>query len=69
MAIKINYDKCHVIHIGHNNLYFDYNYIEMHKIIMSKCEKVLGIYVNEKSSSKEHVYECVNKACRMYALN
>ena len=43
MAIKINYEKCHVLHIGNNNLYFDYNF-KMRKIIVSKCEKVLRIY-------------------------
>ena len=38
----------------------------MHKIIENKCEKsVLGIYIDEKLSFKEHVYECVNKASRM----
>ena len=40
--LKINYDKCHEILIGNNNLYFDYN-LDMHKIIASKCEKVLEI--------------------------
>ena len=36
--------------------------------IVSKYEKVLGIYIDEKLSFKEHVYECVNKASRMRAL-
>ena len=40
----------------------------MHNIVVSKCEKVLGIYIDEKLSFKEHVYECVNKASRMCSL-
>ena len=40
----------------------------MHGIIVSKCKKVLGIYIDEKFSFKEHVYECVNKTSRMCAL-
>ena len=54
--LKINFDKCHVIYFG-NNLYFDYN-LDVHNIIVSKCEKVLGIYIDEELSFKEHVYEC-----------
>ena len=35
---------------------------------MSECKKVLGIYIDAKLSFKEHVYDCVNKASRMWAL-
>ena len=42
--LTINYDKCHIIHIGNNDLYFDYN-LDMCNIIVSKCEKVLKIYI------------------------
>ena len=65
--LKINYDECHIIHIGNNNLYFDYN-LDMHKIIVKKCKKVLRIYTDEKLLFREHVYERVNKASRMCAL-
>ena len=34
------------------NLYFDYN-LDMHNIIVRKCEKVLEIYFDEKSSFKD----------------
>jgi hypothetical protein len=40
----------------------------MHKIVMSKCEKVLGVLIDDKLSFKEHIYECVNKASRMCTL-
>ena len=48
-------------------MYFDNN-LDMHNIILSKCEKVLGIYIDEKLSFKEYVYECVNNAIRMCAV-
>ena len=54
------------IHWYNNNLYFDNN-LDMHKIIVYKCEKVMEIYINEKLSFKEHVYECVHKASRICA--
>ena len=50
--LKINCDKCHVIHVGNNNLYFDYN-LDMYNIIVRKCEKVLEIYLDEKLSFKD----------------
>ena len=34
---------------------------------MSKCEKVFGIYIDEKLSFKKYVYKCVNEASRMCA--
>ena len=36
--LKINFDKCHVIHFGHKNSNFEY-YFDMHKIGVSKFEK------------------------------
>ena len=40
--LKINFDKCHVIHFGHKNSNFEY-YFDMHKIGVSKCEKILDV--------------------------
>ena len=59
--LKINFDKCHVIHFGHKNSNFEY-YFDMHKIGVSKCEKILGVWLDDKLSFKEHVYEIVNKS-------
>ena len=42
----------------------DYN-LDMYNITVSKCEKVLEIYTDEKLSFKEPVYVCANKASRM----
>ena len=65
--LKINFDKCHVIHFGHKNSNFEY-YFDMHKIGVSKCEKNLGVWLDDKLSFKEHVYEIVNKSSRVCAL-
>ena len=35
LKLTINYDKFHVIYIGNNNLYFDYN-LDMQNIINNK---------------------------------
>ena len=40
--LKINFEKCHVIHFGHKNSNFEY-YFNMHKIGVSKCKKILGV--------------------------
>ena len=42
--LNINFDKCHVIHIGKKNLHFDYcfNNIAIH---VSMCEKFLVFYL------------------------
>ena len=52
MAIKKNYDKCHVMHIDNNNLYFDYN-LDMHNIIVSKCNKMLEFILMKNYRSKK----------------
>ena len=65
--LKINFDKCHVIHFGHKNSNFEY-YFDMHKTGESKCEKILGVWLDDKLSFKEHVYEIVNKSSRVCAL-
>ena len=67
MAIKINFDKSHGIHFGHKNSNFEY-YFDMHKIGVSKCEKSLSVWLDDKLSFKEHVYEIVNKSSRVCAL-
>ena len=40
----------------------------MHKIGESKCEKNVGVWLDDKLSSKEHFYEIVNKSSRVCAL-
>ena len=54
--LKINFDKCHVIHFGSKNSNFE-DYLDMHKIGVSKYEKILGVWLDEKLSFKEHVYK------------
>ena len=52
--LKINFDKCHVIHFGHKNSNFEY-YFDMHKMGISKCEKILSVWLADKLSFKKHV--------------
>ena len=65
--LKINFDKCHIIHFGHKNSNVEY-YLDMHKIGASKCEKILGAWLDDKLFFKKHVYESVDKSSRVCAL-
>ena len=40
----------------------------MHKIGERKCEKIFGVWLDDKLSFKEHVFEIVNKSNRVCAL-
>ena len=65
--LNINFDKCHVIHIGKKNLHFDYcfNNIAIH---VSMSEKILGVLFDSNLSFREHIFQCVSKASRMCNL-
>ena len=65
--LNINFDKCHVIHIGKKNLNFDYcfNNIAIH---VSMCEQILGVLFDSNLSFREHIFQCVSKASRMCNL-
>ena len=62
--LKINYQKCHIIHFGYKNLNFNY-YFDNNIITTSHCEKILGVIINNKPSFKEHIYDCVNRASKI----
>ena len=55
------------MHFGRCNNRFDY-YISNHMIIELTCEKILGIFVDNKLHFTEHIYECVKKASKMNNL-
>ena len=55
------------MHFGTKNLQFNYHF-DNNNIILSKCEKILGVLINNKMSFEEHIYENVNKAHRMCNL-
>ena len=65
--LNINFDKCHVIHIGKKNLHFDYcfNNIDIH---VSMCEKIFGVLFDSNLYFREHIFQCVSKASRMCNL-
>ena len=60
----INFDKCHVIHLGSKNNDFTYR-LDLHNIEVSQCEKILGVLLDCNLLFKEHVYETVKKAFKM----
>ena len=59
--LKINYQKCHIIHFGYKNLNFNY-YFDNNILTTNHCEKILGVIIDNKLSFKEHIYDCVNRA-------
>ena len=40
-------------------------WLDLHNIEVSQCEKILGVLLNCNLSFKEHVYETVNKSCKI----
>ena len=44
--LKINFDKCHVIHFGNKNSNFEY-YFDMHKFGVSKCKNIVGVWLDD----------------------
>ena len=65
--LNINFDKCHVIHIGKKNLHFDYCFDNI-AIHVSMCKKILGVLFDSNLSFREHIFQCVSKASRMCNL-
>ena len=65
--LKINFDKCHVIHMNFKNN-FIYR-LDLHNIEVSLCEKIFGKLLVCNLSVKEHEYETVKKACKMCNIN
>ena len=49
--LKINYQKCHIIHFGYKNLNFNY-YFDNNIITTRHCEKILGVIIDIKLSLK-----------------
>ena len=57
--MKINIDKCKVLHFGNKNMTKSYN---LNKIMPSKCEKILGVFIDTECSFKQHIFNIVKKA-------
>ena len=62
--LKINYQKCHIIHFGYKNLNFNYDF-DNNIITTSHYEKILSVIIDIKLSFKEHIYDCVNRASKI----
>ena len=59
--MKFNIDKCSVVHLGHNNV--KYNYTLSNQLLhKSDLERDLGIFVDSKAKFSEQCNKAVNKA-------
>ena len=65
--MNININKCKVLHFGNNNENKT-NYLNKVKIVSSKCEKILGVYIDTYCNFKQHIFHIVKKA-RLAACN
>ena len=62
--LKINIEKCKVLHFGKNNLKHTYN-INNNPITTSDCEKILGCLIDTNLTFKQHIFGIVKKAKNM----
>lgn len=62
--LNVNFDKCHVIHLGYNN---NHNIYHLHNTIISesKCEKILGVHIDNELSYTQHVFYVADKARKL----
>ena len=63
-GLFINFKKCKLIHIGHSNLNFQYT-LDNELLMVSQCERILGVLIDNKLSFKDHVYTCAKKASQI----
>ena len=71
--LRFNADKCHVLHLGHNNSNSPYfmkkqNSEERIELGVSEFEKDLGVYVDHNLNFSKHIQTQVNKANRLLGL-
>ena len=59
--MKINIEKCKVLHFGKRNLCKCY-FLNNIQIVNSSCEKILGVYVDTECKFKQHIFGIVKKA-------
>ena len=62
--LKINYQKCHIIHFGYKNLNFNY-YFDNNIITTSHYEKILGVIIDNKLFFKDCIYDYVIRASKI----
>ena len=65
--MNINIDKCKILHFGNKNENTIY-YLNNVKIVSSKCEKILGVYIDTDCNFKQHIFYIAKKA-RLTACN
>ena len=70
-CLKINYDKCKLLHFGYSNNKYSYC-LNGNSITESTNERVLGVIIDSNLIFKEHIYTCIKKAsniCNLILLN
>ena len=65
--LKFHPDKCVAMQLGNSCIKFDY-VMEGHILDNSKCEKDLGVYIDDKLNFEEHIYEKIKKANKILAV-
>ena len=66
--LKINYQKCHIIHFGYKNLNFNC-YFDNNIITTNHCDKILGFIIDNKLSFKQHLFMIVLIEQVKYAIS
>ena len=59
-GLKINYDKCKVIHFGSNNFKFP-NTIKNNLLTVTESEIILGMTIDDLLLFDKHIYTTVKK--------
>ena len=62
--LKINFELCHVIHLGSKNNNFTYR-LDLHNIEVSQCENILGVLLDCNLSLKNMCMKLLKKVCKM----
>ena len=65
--MNINIGKCKVLHFGNKNENKT-DYLNKVKIVSSKHEKILGVYIDTDCNFKQHIFYIAKKA-RLTACN
>ena len=68
--LKFHPQKCNMMHIGKvnsENKLFEYE-MEGHRLSYTKCEKDLGIFIDDKLSFDKHINYSINKANRVMGI-
>lgn len=69
--LRFNATKCKVMHIGNKNQHYTYHMTENGETVElepTKCEKDLGVYVDDQLDFSQHVQTTANKANKILGI-